>query len=461
LNKKSLKITKATALILLACIFFLSSLQTPKVTADVAITIEPTNGKVGTIIEINATIETENGFYTVRWNSTLNVTTGNAVGDTVQTSFTVPQTTGALGGRNILVEIIDNTTKTVGTTLFRLDPEYHINGVTPPPPLQLQEGATTNIWVNITGGEPSTIYSANITVKDPANITFVYLTTLNTNTMGFGGKNVTYPTDFSVGAHANYPGRYMVAFNETLAESEFSVGLTNATQYDIFQTVNIRAANYANPAERAWVNITYNGETIFSEDVPANNSLIKANWTIPMNASVGTYTATITNSTTPGTIKPLNDTQQFEVRKPIFTVQINAENLAGEPLPNILVEAYNTTTKIAEKPTNATGVATFLLEMANYTFKALWKDVEVGVLSNQNILDNKVLALTCQLTNIAIRQERMRPNMKHYHLQPTTLEFGNFAICSQILVTMLRHDVMVLFLTKLPLKIWPPPHGST
>ena len=400
MNKKSLKITKAAALILLVCAFVLSSLQTPKVTADVTISIEPTSGKVGTIIEINATIETENGFYTVRWNSTLNVTTGNAVGDTVQTSFTVPPTAGALGGRDILVEIIDNTTKTVGTTLFRLDSEYYINGVTPPSPLQLQEGATMNIWVNITGGELSTIYSANITVKDPANITFVSLTTLNTNTMGFGAKYVTYPTNFSVGAHANYPGRYTIAFNETLAESEFSVGLTNATQYDIFQTVNIRAANYANPAEHAWVNITYNGETRFSENVSAISGRIQTNWKIQANASIGFYTVTVTNSTTPGTVKPLNDTQQFEIRKPVFTVQINAENLAGEPLSGALIEAYNATVKIGVKSTNATGVATFLLEMANYTFKALWKNVEVGVRSNQNILDNKVLTLTCQLTNI-------------------------------------------------------------
>ena len=62
MNKKSLKITKATAFILLAFAFVLSPLQTPEVAADVAVTINPASGKVGTIIEINATIETENGF---------------------------------------------------------------------------------------------------------------------------------------------------------------------------------------------------------------------------------------------------------------------------------------------------------------------------------------------------------------------------------------------------------------
>jgi len=402
LNKESLKLTKAIALVLLVGIFLFSSLQTPKVTADVTITIEPTSGNVGAIIEINATIETENGFYTVRWNDTLNVTTGYAVGDTVQTSFTVPHTAGAPGGRDILVELIDNTTKASGTATFKLYSEYHIEAITPQPPLQLQEGTTTDIWVNITGGEPNTTYPANITVKDPANNTYVSLTDLTTNSTGYVETYIQYPANFSVEAHTNYTGRYTVVFNETLAESEFSVGLTNATQYDIFQTVNIRAANYPYSGERAWVNITYNGETRFFENVSATNGLIEANWTIQVNASIGTYTVTITNSTTPGTLKPVNDTQQFEVKKPVFTVQIKAENINHEPLSNILVEAHNTTAKIAEKSTNATGVATFLLEMANYTFKALWKNVEVGALPILSIMENMTLTLTCNLTNIKI-----------------------------------------------------------
>lgn len=405
MNKKSLRITKATALILLACVFVLGSLQTPEVTADVTIfSIDPESGKVGEIITINATIETEDGFYIVRWNGTLNVTSGYAVGSTVLTSFTVPHTVGALGGRDVLVELIDNTTKNIGEATFRLFTGNYVEAVTPPPTFQLQEGANTTIWVNITGGEPDTSYVANITVKDPVNNTYMSLTELNTNTTGYGEKHITYPTNFTVGAHTNYTGRYTVTFNETLETppiSEFSVGLTNATQYTLFQTVNIRAANYTYPGEYAWVNITYNGETIFPpQNVTARNGLIETNWTIPINAPIGNYIVTITNSTTPGTRKPVNDTQQFVVKKPVFTVQIEAENLNGEPLSGILVEACNTTARVGIKSTNVTGVATFLLEMANYTFKALLKDVEVGVLYNCSIMENKALTLPCNLTNI-------------------------------------------------------------
>jgi len=406
MNKKSLKITKATTLISLALAVVLSSLQTPEVTADVTVTIDPTSGKVGTIIEINATIETETGFYIVRWNTTSNVTTGYAVGYNIETSFTVPQTAGTPQGRDVLVELIDNATKNIGTATFKLYTGYHIKAVTPSPPLQLQEGANTTTWVNVTGGKPNTIYAANITVEDPANNAYTSLTELTTNTTGYGENYVTYPTNFTVGAHTNYTGKYPVAFNETLATSEFSVGLTNATEYTIFQTVNIQAANYTNPAEHAWVNITYNGETIISENVTALNSLIETNWTIPIDAPIGNYTVTITNSTTPGTRKPEDDTQQFVVKKPVFTVQIKAENLNSEPLSNILVEAHNKTAKVEAESTNATGVATLLLEMANYTFKAVLKEVEVGVLPNQSIIENKMgnkaLPLTCNLTNIKI-----------------------------------------------------------
>ena len=399
-NKKNLKKAKATAFILLACIFFLSSLQTPKVTAVVSIFITPASGNVGTSLTVIAEIDTENGSYIVRWNGSLNVTTGYAEGTNVRTSFTVPQTALPAQGPDILVEIIDNTTKAIRSTTFELIREYHIEAITPQPPLQLQEGANTTFWVYITGGESNTSYASSITVKDPVNNTYPILTTINTNITGSGEKYITYPTNFTVGAHTNYTGRYSIAFNETLAASEFSVGLTNATQYALFQTVNIRAANYTYLAERAWVNITHNGETIFSEDVPANNSLIATNWKIPVNASIGTYTVTITNSTPLGTRKPVNDTQQFIVRKPVFAVQVQAVNLNDEPLSKIILEAYNTTAKVETVSTKPTGGATFLLEMGNYTFKALLKEVEIGVLLNQSIMENKALTIRCQLTNI-------------------------------------------------------------
>jgi hypothetical protein len=379
-------------------------MQTPRVTADVEVQIDPTSGNVNDIIFVNGTIETPEGFYIIRWNDTLNVTTGYALGDHVQTSFTVPQTEGDPEGRNILVELIDNATGSIGTASFKLYTNYHVKAVTPSIPLQLQEGANTTIWMNVTGGEQTTSYVANITVKDPANNTYTSMTELTTNITGYGETSLAYPKDFGTQAHTNYTGSYNVAFNET--KSEFSVGLTNATEYTIFQTVNIRAANYTYPAEHAWVNITHNGKTIFSQNATATNGLIETTWTIPIDAPIGNYTAKIANATAPGTRKPVDDTQQFLVKKPVFTVEVSAENLNDESLSGILVEAYNKTAKAKANRTNATGVATLRVEMANYTFKAFLREVEIGVLPNQSIIEDKIntkaLLLTCNLTTINI-----------------------------------------------------------
>lgn len=413
MNRKASKLTRTQVLILLACTLALSLTQTPKVTADITLTLDPASGHVKDAVFVNGTIETADGFFIVRWNGELNVTTGYALGVEAQTTFIVPQTDGEPAGRDILVELIDNTTNSVGTANFKLYTSYHVAAVAPPPPLQLQEGATTTIWVNVTGGEPTTSYVANITVKDPANNTYTSMPQLTTNTTGYGDTQISYPEDFDTQTHTNYTGRYTVTFNET--ESTFQIGLTNATEYTIFQTVDVQAANYTYPAEHAWVNITHNGETLFSQNVTALNSLIHTNWTIPIDAPIGNYTVNIANSTTPGTRKPVDDTQQFLVKKPVFTVEINAENLAGEPVPAILVEAHNTTAKADAKSTNATGVATLRVEMANYTFKAFLKEVEVGILPNQTIIENKTgtraLPLTCNLTtiNILVTDEASTP----------------------------------------------------
>jgi hypothetical protein len=78
-------------------------------------------------------------------------------------------------------------------------------------------------------------------------------------------------------------------------------------------------------------------------------------------------------------------------------------NLAGEALADVVVEAYKTTVNqpISTRKTNATGWATFQLELGDYTFKAFWKNVEVG-LRNQSIEKNETLILECRLANIEI-----------------------------------------------------------
>lgn len=174
------------------------------------------------------------------------------------------------------------------------------------------EGLNTNITFGMHGGSANTTYMFEINVTDPANTSYTTYLPVTTNGTG-SGENVTEYYGNFLGAHTNYTGVYSVKVNQTMANTTFTVGLTDATRYKRSQTVYIRGANYTQPNEHVWVNITSSGETLYSENVTAINGVVEANWTIPMDAPLGNYTVTLTNITSPGTLKPVNDTQEFKV----------------------------------------------------------------------------------------------------------------------------------------------------
>ncbi|MFQ5999344.1 MAG: hypothetical protein ACE5J6_01065 [Candidatus Bathyarchaeia archaeon] len=285
----------------------------PKATATPIITfIDPESGHVGDVVRVAGEIDTVNGSYTLFFDGE-EVKNGTAVGTAVNDTFIVPHR--PLGNYSVMLH--DATTKVNYTfpISFAIETAYYVKVVVPPPPQQLQEGESTQILVNVTGGEANTVYSANITVTDPSG-TVYYNDTLqltNTTNTGYGEGNITYPANFTSGAHTNYTGVYNIAFNETPASGNFTVGLTNAAEYYRFQVVGIRATGYK-PSESVWVNITFAGEDVIS--IPKNASIggvVEASWEIPGNASLGVYTVTVTNSTTPGTVKPVRDVQNFTV----------------------------------------------------------------------------------------------------------------------------------------------------
>lgn len=89
-------------------------------------------------------------------------------------------------------------------------------------------------------------------------------------------------------------------------------------------------------------------------------------------------------------------------------VRIRTVNLNREPLTGVTVEAYNATTDpetlVKEAVTNQTGWVRF--QLANdtyYSFKAFWKDVEVGSLPKQNITSNTTIDdFQCSLAHIKV-----------------------------------------------------------
>ena len=142
MNKTVLKNVRVALVLAIVFSFVFASLPTQKVMAVPTISsISPTSGVVGDMVMLNGTIDTSNGFFVVRWNQTLNITSGYAAGLNVSTSFVVPQTVGAPSGQNVTVELIDNATGVIAPPVnFTLYTKLHMNVETPTAPNQLQEG---------------------------------------------------------------------------------------------------------------------------------------------------------------------------------------------------------------------------------------------------------------------------------------------------------------------------------
>lgn len=371
--------------------------------------ISPSSGSVESTITVDGTIDTPNGFFTIRWNQTLNVTTGQAADVNVHASFMVPPTVGAPLGRNVTIELIDDVTGASPRVNFTLFTKFDMSVTVPTAPNQLQEGSTVPIAVNVTGGEENTVYTANITVSNPANQNTSILAPLsNTTTIGYGNVTKIYPTDFA-GAHMNYTGTYVVTSNVTNIPQNFTVGLTNKLEYRRNEAVQIQAAGYQ-PSEPVLVDIKIDEASVagFPQNVTASSAgVVTSSWKVPLNATRETYTVTVTNATSGGTIKTPSDVQEFEIHGVACTVQTT--NRASEPVQNVLVEVQNATTPsilLSQGYTNSTGWITFNLDGGNYTFKAFFKNVEVGGLSDQNLtVDPPPLGIGLDLVNVAASVE--------------------------------------------------------
>jgi len=394
----------------LVLIFLVTTLTTPfmhwaTATPTIITSITPKTGHVGDTIRITGEIDTTNGTYIIFFDAE-RVQNGTALDKLVNVTFSVPERPKG----NYTVTLYDETTGYSNTTVFTLETAYHINAVVPSPPKQLQEGQSTEIMVNVTGGTSDTYYVANVTVTDPLGTVFfnpsVQLT--NTTNTGSAWASTSYPGDFGASAHTNLTGTYKIAFNSTLATGNFAVGLTNATQYHRFQVVYIQATNYTIPDEGVWINITLGEKTVFSQNVSAVDGIINASWKIPANATTDeTYTVTITNSTLHHTIKPMPDTQNFTIIRVDFLCQIQTRNLDNEIVSGITVDAYFPSVpplgpiKLMTRESDNNGLTEFFpLPAGIYSFKASLNNVEIGDIPVLSLSENITEILICQLAHI-------------------------------------------------------------
>jgi hypothetical protein len=404
------KAVTVTLLLLLSVSFLFMPLSV--VTGQLGVNILQVNpeeeGIVGQTVNLQGTIDTSNGRYQIWFDETL-VLTNYSDGYYVNSNFKVPQ----LPQGDYSITLRDVTTNANTTYDFALKLAYYIQAVTPPSPELLQEGADVTLNVTIAGVQSGTTHHANVTVELPAPLSTIYsrIVTLTASSQAtVATAMVTYPgDDFQPeGSIIDYTGYYKLYFNETLAESQFFVGFTDSKQYHRDQTVAINAIGYQ-PEENAEISIENDetGDEVYSETVTASSEgVVSSSWMVPSDAVIGDYNVTITADTTE---KPIPDSQLFSV--PGYSVTVKTLNLAGEAVPEIVVEALDQATdEVYTGTSTQSGVASLKLEAGDHVITAFWNGVKVGEM-NVSITEADSFDLTCALTNIKITVKNENGNV--------------------------------------------------
>jgi len=397
--------------ILLALTFtFATFLLHVKAAGGVEITsITPTAhiGKVGDTVRIIGTLNTTDGEYRI-WFGAYNVTPTEPIAteNEVNATFQIPHVPSA----NYTITLQDVNKNINATTWFLVETAYYIEAITPPPPLQLQENDTLEIWVNVTGGEPNVVYYANVSIMIPSPLLYNYSTVVeltNTTDAGDGFVSITYPNQTLFqpsGSLTNYTGLYRIYFNETLAEDSFFVSITDKSEYHREEVVQIKVAGYqANQTANITITFPNTNQTYSWLMNTTQQGIIagsNATWSVPSNASIGVYNITIT--VTSGISKEILDSQLFSV--PGYPIQVYARNLAGDSVSQILVEAFDEAANTTySNTTDENGLTCLQLEKGNHTFSPFWRGkVKVPEMQNVTITGNATYYVKCELTNMKI-----------------------------------------------------------
>jgi len=306
-------------LLLLGMLLILSSALVHPVTATTEISsINPTSGPPGTIVRIIGEIDTKGGYYQIIGFGRIVKEGQCPMNDkTVNTTFIVPEY--PFGVHTIL--LIDKATAHIAISTFTITLKYSVSAP------RCQEGLNTTIKLSLKGGINATAYQFNITVTDPRGQKFAKMVATPPTVNGTASVNLLYYGNFPAGANTNFNGTYTMVVDEKYPGTSFNVvtdsfiiGLTNKTTYKRFETVNIRGSGY-NSTETVTVNIKFSGTSIagYPKNVTAyENGTVTDSWTIPGNASFGTYTTSLTGqcvacNATKRTIKAPADAQNFTI----------------------------------------------------------------------------------------------------------------------------------------------------
>jgi hypothetical protein len=404
LRQKAIVIT--ILLLMSVALLVTASISVQGQTNSVSISGVTSNGITAPFAQVDfpgtaaGTIPTFNGQYKLYFNDQL-VSSGTAQGYTVNANFTFP----ALPAGDYFLTLVDTTTDANYSYPMPVVVSYDLNLLIPSAPAQVYEGNSISFNVTVKGGDPNHVYNAEITVSPPTalGLNFTKTISITTNSLGVAQTLVSYP-DLSyspTGATTGYVGQYTAYFNasQDLAQRSFPVGFTDATSYHRGDVVRINAIGYQ-PSQNTSVAITLGGTIVFSQSVLASGQgVVATTWTIPNSAVIGTYDIAITPLTTPS--KALADVQTLQIAG--YSASIKTVNLAGEAVPNLLVQAVDQITNaVYNGTTNANGVATISLEKGSYTINVYWNQIRVS----QRIISvtgSATFPIVCQLTDLTLR----------------------------------------------------------
>lgn len=341
LEGKRMQKNKALSILALISIS-LTVLFTIPIHAEITVEITPDSGAVGTEVVLEGSIETRGGAYSIWFDADHN---GTAVGDTlvktgnasegsyeVNTTFIIPPSAGSDLGTAYNVTLQDNSTENALNTLFTVITLREIIVA----PAYAQESDNVAINMSVTGGVENILSNFTITVTDPAGTESMnYNVSFTTDAFGSGYNVTDFPTAYSAGATTNFTGTYNVFANQTLpdeiadtAAAIFDIGLTNATSYNRFQTVNVKTSGWA-PYQNITVTIknpSMENMTLW-DPVNATDGTWTGDWTIPVDAPQGTYTVEAVNVT--GDNKAVLSIQNFTVQSATLSVEVTQQPAAS------------------------------------------------------------------------------------------------------------------------------------
>jgi hypothetical protein len=357
-------------------------------------------GPVGTAVNVQGTIYEANSSYQIVFGNIV-VASGNTYpqGYYVNANFTVPQVPKGVYAL-IIRDVAISTNSTADS--FTVTTGYSIKAI----PSEVQEGNSVELNVAVTGGDPNTAYSANVSVllPSPLNTEYSKVVSLGTsNQEGTVNAQITYPdSSFQPsGSVTDYAGAYTIYFNQTesLAQNQFSVGFLDSTTYHRGQTVTIGATGYQ-PSQAATLSVTSGatGASLDSASLTASaEGIINITWVVPSNAAIGAYTAKITPQ---GTQKSIQDSEIFSI--PGYSIQVKTVNIAGDLVSGVQIQALDEASNIAYNSTSGNdGVANFNLETGAQVLTAFLVGVKVGE-TTITVTGNGTFSLQCQLTDLKI-----------------------------------------------------------